>query len=187
MASLPSKLALFDGRHTDVLERVAVSLRKDPGACEKLVDIASRRPKEPVAVAAMWVLLRLCKDGAVGGLGADAIARLGVVLVEAEDWTPRLHVLQVLARHDVASILNHAQREVLRGAAARSAEDANAFVRAWSLHLLGRLGGSAPGTERKRIAHMIAAAERTGAASIKARLRQLRQAGGLDWMDDLSV
>ncbi|HRJ50012.1 MAG: hypothetical protein KF787_13420 [Phycisphaeraceae bacterium] len=183
MTSLRSDLAHYDGRHTDVLERIAASLRDDARAIQRLVDIASGSPRDRVAVAATWVLLRLCEDHGSFSLDAPTITRLRAVLTATDHWETRLHILQALANVDLAAVLTRTQRESLVAAARVTADDDKPFVRAWSLNLLGLLGGLVSTRQGAEIARLIAAADRNGPASIRARLRRLRKVGGLDWMD----
>lgn len=60
--------------------------------------------------------------------------------------------------------------------------DPKPLVRAWSVSLLARLGVAMP-RARQTLRGLIVRAEDSEAASVKARIRQFRRAGALDWMD----
>ena len=182
-SALQSHLAQYDGRHTDILERVAVAIAEDPDAACTLVDISAEHPLGHTASAATWVLLWLVKRANAPAIDAATIARLGAVLAKADHWETRLHILQALEHVDLGTILSKSQRESLAKLAMRHTSDARPFVAAWALNLLGRLGDGVSRRTQTQIAGLIEAAETNGPASTKARLRQLRKAGGLEWLD----
>lgn len=186
MANLREELACFDGKHTDVLERIAVSLSVDTRAVTRLVGVAVKAEHDRIAVAATWVLLRLCEDGRAASLGAADVERLVALLTRTGHWEVRLHVLRVLALCDPAATLPKPLRATLATAALSVANDAKPFVRAWAINLLALLGGSLPAARKREIASLIGAAEATGPASLKARVRQLRKAGSLAWLDEMA-
>ena len=184
-SALHSHLAVYDGRHTDALERVAVALQSDAGAAQTLVDIAAAQPCGLAASAATWVLLRLCKDSRARRLEPALILRLRTVLTEADHWETRLHVLQTLSVVEVSSVLIRPQRESIAKAAMRCATDPQPFVVAWAVNVLGLLGGDLSKKMQAHIALLIHNADRHGPASTRARLRQLRKAGRLEWLDHI--
>lgn len=179
---LHSHLASFDGRNTDVLERVAAALDQEANAVGTLIDFAEQDPDAPDATAATWVLLRLCKQRQTASFDAAAITRLASLLTNTSQWEPRLHILQALARVDVQSALKPRQRESLARRVMPLARDAKPFVAAWALNLLGQLGGGLSPAVQVTIAPLIHAAERDGPASVRARMRQLRRSGALAWL-----
>lgn len=80
MKTLRSQLALFDGKHTDVLERLAVSIAEDPRALVRRATIAEEGPDDRVAVAATWVILALLQDRRGVPAGRAVVVRLVRVL-----------------------------------------------------------------------------------------------------------
>ena len=187
MASLRDDLACFDGKHTDLLERIAVSLSVETKAPPRLIAAAEQAEHDRIAVAATWVLLRLCEGGRAALLGASEIERLCVLLTRTHHWEVRLHILRTLALCEPVATSTQALRAMVAAAALKVANDAKPFVRAWAINLLALLGDSLPGARKQEIGRLIGAAEATESASVKARVRQLRKAGTLAWMDTLAL
>ena len=182
MDTLRQQLTLFDGKRTDVLERIAASIADDPHATGRLATIAEESPGDAIAVAATWVILALLKARPGAGVDRSVAVRLVRVLERARPWETRLHVLQALARMEPARVLTPAKLRSLASVLLANAQDPKPFVRAWSLNLLGLIGGTLPADHQAQVSRLIAEAEAGEAASIKARLRQLRAAGGLAWL-----
>lgn len=183
MNSLRGQLLLFDGKHTEVLERVAVSVAEHPRAIQRLAMIAEKGPDGPIAVAATWVILALLRDRRDTSVDRSVALRLVRVLEHAGHWETRLHVLQTLGQVELAGLLTPSQLRELATMLKATAKDSKPLVRAWSLNLLGLIGGRLPPDLQSQIGRLITQAEERDSASIKARIRRLRHAGGLAWME----
>lgn len=162
---------------------VAEAHESDPAAHGRLVGVAARRPDDPIAAAATWVMLALVKQGALTGLTGRVIERISRLLELTTQWAARLHVLQMLGRPEVFKRLERGARNALGATTLGLASDRNAFVRAWAVNLLGMLGPQLRGGARAKAAAAISAADASGPACVRARLRRVRAAGGLAWME----
>ena len=92
-------------------------------------------------------------------------------------------MLQALGRIELVSMLTPPQLRSLATIAMTTAKDSKPFVRAWSLNVLGLIGGGVLPDLQRRMALLITDAEDRETASIKARIRQSRKSGGLAWME----
>lgn len=183
MKNLRGQLLLFDGKHTGVLEHIAVSIDGHPRAIQRLAMIAEKSPDDPIAVAATWVILALLKNRRHASVDRSVALRLVRVLEHAAHWETRLHMLQALGRVELSCMLTRSQLKALTTIVETTAKDSKPLVRAWSLNLLGLIGGRLSPDLQRRVGRLIRQGEDREAASIKARIRGLRKAGGLAWMD----
>jgi hypothetical protein len=180
-ASLRQVCESFDGRHTDDLERTLRQCSDRRALLDCTLAIARRGGADRFMVAATWLILNASRRDAEF---VDRHAKRWVTMLAAADhWEVRLHLLQLLDGVDMALSLGAPERTALFKAATRSASDDNRLVRAWSLSVLGRLGGHLRSAQG-RIAALIAHAEEQEAASVKARIRRLRRDGSLRWLAD---
>lgn len=185
MSELERAIEQFDGKHTAPLEHVAASLAADPMAWDRLIDLTMASPHDRIAVAATWVLLSLVKSGRHPKIEGTIVSKLATLLGVVSPWEARLHLLQALGQSGVTDGLTQPQRRSLATTAMKLVEDPKPFVRAWSLNLLGLLGRGLSSTLQNRIAIAITMAESSEPASIKARIRQLRKTGALEWMEHI--
>jgi len=165
--ALRSELALYDGKHTDVLERIASE--REPGApfVRELLALA-RDEDGRVRSGAVWLLRLLHRDGYTF-TAAQARAIVDLVIV-AYHWEPRLNLLQIVAALPVAP----ADRARVLKALEALTEDNNGFVRAWAysaLHAHSRDDARA----RKRADALIARAEASETPAVRARIRQMKK------------
>ncbi|MBI1380383.1 MAG: hypothetical protein GC161_04770 [Planctomycetaceae bacterium] len=177
---LVEQLARFDGKHTDTLEELARGTENVPGALERWLRAADDEGEERIRVAATWLLLHRCRtDPRAVAIHAPTLARL---LASEPCADVRLHLLQMLDRVDLGGDLDgSAQTALLHAVRSLAEREPKAFARAWALSVLARLGHFVP-RARRTIRPILADAQANGAASTKARLRQLRTSGQLDWM-----
>jgi hypothetical protein len=178
------QLAAFDGRHTAPLEALAASLEASPRAIGRLLDVLEATDEPRLEVAATWVVLALCKGEDGVRLSAGEASRLAAALAAVEPWEAALHILQTLAMVDLATVLSPAERKGLASAALRlsGAGQKKPFVRAWSLSVLARVAPGLPRAGREAVAAAVRAEEASGPASVRARVRQMRAAGLLEWI-----
>ena len=115
------------------------------------------------------------RSGRRGGGG-----RLAGLLKNAEHPDARLHVLQCLDR--AVSGLKSAERTRLAKALRADLDHERPFVRAWALSVLVRLAGETASI-REWVGEAVEGAEADEKASVKARVRQLRKGGALDWFE----
>jgi len=168
----------FNGKDTLPLEALALEHEGDAGYLDAVFGVAEKPASEMESIAATWLLLRRFRKDADG---AQAHAdRLAGLLPGAVHHDARLHVIQCLDR--AAGGFNAPARTRLAKTLRPDLEHDRPFVRAWALSVLARLAMDTP-TIRGWVGEAIEDAEENGKASLKARVRQLRCAGALEWYD----
>ncbi len=178
MPTLRQTCAAFDGKDTLPLEALALEHEGDAGYLDSVFAVAEAPTSEMESVAATWLLLRRFRKDAAGA-SAHA-ARLVGLLPNAVHPDARLHVIQCLDR--AVGGLDAAGRKRLAKALRADLEHERPFVRAWALSVLARLACDTPAI-RGWVGEAVEDAEANGKASLKARVRQLRCAGALEWYD----
>lgn len=165
--NLITALSGFDGKQTSTLERIDASLPRDEASLSGLLE-ASRTEEDVVQVGATWLLKRWHDDGE--RIIEESATQLVDVLGEMTEWGAQLHLLQVLSdlplsASDCATLLR-----LLPGLHVSD----NKFVRAWSYSVLAAVGDSRVDL-RREVSATLERAEEDEAASVRARLRQLRK------------
>lgn len=167
---LRTALALYDGKHTDVLERIAADHPEGAPFVRALLSLA--KDGDPrVRSAAIWLLRHRHRNGArFTPAQARAILRL---LLTADHWEPRLNLLQIVDTLPVAP----ADWTPLLKSLESFAQDDNGFVRAWAYSALHTHSRS-DARRRARVDAMIAEAAKSETPAVRARLRQVLKAPG---------
>jgi hypothetical protein len=166
--SLRDELELFDGRHTDVLERILSGSRQTNSLIRNLVLlVADKEPK--IQTGATWLLRRLAENH-VPFKTEHLIALFGS-LSELTHWIPKLHVCQMLPHVAIptgseCSVVWFLERNLF---------DENKFLRAWSYNGFWELARQHP-EHVDRAMEQIDCGETDKAASVKARIRKIRKA-----------
>ena len=167
MMDLIEGLEEFDGKRTAVLERIDAGLERDERSLARLLD-ASRDGREDFQTGATWLLKRWHDEDE--RVIEDAAPSLVAVLEVVTSWGAQLHLLQILADLEVPEDACAALTRLLPGCL----ESENKFVRAWSLSVLASLGDQHVEL-RDGVLDVLDGADGDEAASVRARLRQLRK------------
>lgn len=170
--ALLQALADFDGKSTAPLEAFAAAQAPDAQLIAALCDFAASDAHDMQAAATL-LLKRFAVTGAQ--LTDEQTASLLRLLMRESAWLCRLHILQIM--HTLLVPATLAQQ--LMDALTSQARDAKAFIRAWSVHGAVAIADQHPAC-RERACELLAAAEQDQAASVKARVRNLRAA--TDWL-----
>ncbi len=169
MNDLGAELLAFDGKHTDVLERLASSLEPTAGAIGELCDLAATdNPR--FQVAATWILKRFLDDGTA--FGAAQTEQILDLFGRVSEWEARLHLLQLLPG---TTVPKNREDQLLKTLMTEDyLRSDTKFVRAWTYNALAELADRNPAL-RPEVIDMLATAEQGEAASIKARIRNIRK------------
>lgn len=165
--SLLAKLRSFDGKHTAVLEQLSDTLPRNIDSVAQLLMIAEHDDTK-MQVAATWLLKQWHEEG-VPEI-AIAVADLIQIAKDATYWEVRLHLLQLLASIHIPASSMPTLRKLLPGLMA----DENKFVRAWAISVFAAMGDQNDSL-RKKVGSVLVDAENDEAASVRARVRQLRK------------
>lgn len=117
---------------------------------------------------ASWFLKHHLEQGAC--LSADHVSHIYTLAARIEDWEAMLHLLQCLPSIGIP----RASREWAELFVRRGLDSKNKFVRAWAYNGFNELAVNFP-AYRKEAADMFADALQHEAASVKARVRNLRK------------
>ncbi len=166
-------LRQFDGKHTDVLERLAGELPRGEESLRRLL-VAVECDEVPVQVAATWLLKRWHDEGEP--CVADATGELCRLLRGATHWEVRLHLLQLLSTATVPP----RSRATLKKTLLPLTADDNKLVRAWAYSALAQLADQQPRFQTE-VRTLLEAAGEDEAASVRARIRQVRKR--MKWTD----
>ena len=170
--ALAQALFDFDGKRTGPLERFAAAHSADASLIAELCDFAASDDPD-LQTAATWLLKRFGVTGAqLSSSQSETLLRL---LIEESGWLPRIHVLQMMD----TLVLPATLAAPLMNALAAQARGDNTFIRAWSVHGAVALAEQTP-AYRASVLDLLAAAEQDEAASVRARIRQLRK--NYDWL-----
>ena len=166
--SIREELESFDGKHTDVLERILSRHRPTNSLIEGLVLlVADQEPN--IQTGATWLLKRLAEKH-VQFKQAHLIALFGS-LSELTHWLSKLQVCQMLPylmipKESESSLIWFLERNLY---------DENKFLRAWSYNGFYELARQ----HNEYIDYAIEQLERgetDKAASVKARIRNIQKA-----------
>ena len=169
MADLGADLLAFDGRHTDVLESIAGSIEPTPEVIGELCDLAATdNPR--LQVAATWILKHFRDNGTA--FGQSEVEQILDLLGHVGDWEARLHLLQLLPG---APVPQHRERKLYNVLTGNDyLHGSPKFVRAWTYNALAELADRNAAL-RPGVGTMLASAEQDEAASIRARIRNIRK------------
>lgn len=157
----------FDGKRTDVLEQLIISLPRRGDLLVRMLEIA-QHPEVDVQIGATWILKRWFEIER--SLFSEAISNLVRLLTNAEHWEVRLHILQILAVSSVPTESIPALKESLK----LLYQNENKLLRAWSLSVLVSLADQCHDLRETAIIHL-SSADHDIAASVRARTRQLKK------------
>lgn len=164
--TLHAALSLYDGRHTDLLERIAADHTGEPGWIDALLD-AAEPPEGTARSGAIWLLRHARRRHQ--DLTPDQARRIIALLAQDRHWEQTLNLLQIL---DTMPIPAESVPRLLRFLDAAAAHE-RPFVRAWAISALIKIGGDLS-EHRRRIADLADRAESQGPASVRARIRRAR-------------
>lgn len=168
---LRDQIAEFDGRSTTILGEAEARFKNDADYLESLIALAGD-PSSEVSSGATWLLKAFFEGG--GSLSDVETTALMAQLANVTAWDAQLHLCQS-ARH-----------LTLKGNDAKGfaawleplMAHKRPFVRAWSVDALCRVAVQSP--EYKNAAQdALAAASEDDAASVRARVRNVRSVTGL--------
>jgi len=162
---LADRLAAFDGKHVEPLERLADELPRTNATARRL--LASAEREEPrLQVASTWLLKRWNE---LGFAFTPAQSRRIVKLLGAVTaWEAKLHLLQTLPGLVIPGPHAEALHTVLR----QLLTEENKLVRAWTYHGLFVLGEQHY-TYREDMSQLLANGQSDSAASVRARIRNI--------------
>jgi len=162
------ELKLFDGRHTDVVERILSRQRRTSSLIKDLVLLVADE-EQKIQTGATWLLKRLAENH-VPFKTEHLIALFGS-LSELTYWISKLHVCQML---QYVVIPKESERSIT-WFLERNLYDENKFLRAWSYDGFCQLARQHP----EYIDYAMEQMERGDtdkAASVRARIRNIRKA-----------
>ena len=170
--SLIEALSSFDGKRIDTLEAIAGAFPASPQLLTQLCELTQSEERR-MQSASTWLLRRYHQARAE--LSPQQTAQLLQVLLRDAYWEARLHVLQLLGDLCIPPEFVAA----LWAALIKQIKDRNKLIRAWSyngLALLAHHNERYRNEALSRLAH----GEQDEAASVRARIRCLRQS--LNWL-----
>lgn len=169
--ALEQHLLKFDGRAVSLLSETRIACSSLPGYLDDLAALCFD-PRKYVSDGATWIIKAELDDGVK--LPPDATECIVASLGRIQSWQAALHLCQSVEKLS----LSPAQAKRFVDWAKTYANHSRPFVRAWSLHARVVLRHKVPefGQEVRRD---LQAAEVDKAASVRARVRQLRKTFGL--------
>lgn len=160
-------LRRFDGKHSEPLVSVADDIISSGGRFDELLAIAEQDDVK-LQVAATWVLKRCCGNGI--SFGPQTTNGLIELLSRVSHWEAQLHLLQIIPSLTIPpDKISKLWRTLIE-----LTDDPNNFVRAWSYNLLAEIGNQ-QSRRRKKVLELLESAEQDKAASVRARIRQIRK------------
>ena len=166
--SIREELESFDGKHTDVLERILSRHRRTNSLIESLVLLTGDQESN-IQTGATWLLKRLAETH-VQFKKEHLIAFFGS-LSELTHWLAKLHICQML---QYVVIPKGSERSVV-WFLERNLYDENKFLRAWSYNGFYELARQ-HNEYIDYASEQIERGETDKAASVKARIRNIRKA-----------
>ena len=164
---LLATLSGFDGKHTALLEQVSADTPRNADSTSQLVACAEHDDTK-LQVAATWILKKWQDEGVL--LDEEHLGELAKILHRADHWEVKLHILQIFSSIEIAPKLTPLLKKSLR----KMVADEQKFVRAWSYSVLAKIADQ-DHAFREQLLARLAEAEQDEAASVKARLRQIRK------------
>ena len=162
---IETALRKFDGKDTEPLEKFSSSVSPDAERVSLLIDFLHK--SEQQSQAASWILKRWWESG--WQFSVQQSKQLIVVLLQAQDWQLRLHLLQLLSGLAIAESQHRELYYHLR----YNLEDKNKFVRAWTYNGLAVVAKQYP-QYRDEVVQLFELAIKDEAASVKARIRNIK-------------
>lgn len=160
---LQETLTEFDGKHVDVLEEAASSVRFSDQLVERLVELSSSGESR-FAIGATWLLKRLQEFG--NHYSLDQTRQFLELLLEELPWEAHLHLLQLLPHLELPNRASKRWFDRVAGMTAHS----NKMVRAWAYHGVAVLADRWP-RYQETAQQLIGQVGEDEAASVRARLR----------------
>ncbi len=172
LACLITAIAEYDGKNINSLKSIAARISPSPTVLNALCDLLDSDDGH-MRSASSWLLRRYVSAGAALSprQTQQVLRTLQRDTQHGWHWQARLHLLQMMG--DLC--LPAACAEPLWCALCKSAAEENKFIRAWSYSGLAVIAEQYP-SYRGHALVMLAAAEYEGAASTRARVRQIRKA-----------
>lgn len=165
--TLRSDLELYDGKRTDILERIARARPITAPLARQLIKLASDDDPR-LRSGATWLILRHARAGYAftPAVTRDLLALINTPL----HWEATLNLLQTLPHLTIEDAALPALRKSLK----RLVKHDNKFVRAWAYNAYAVLARQHPqlAGEAER---MLAQGEQDDAASVRARVRNARK------------
>jgi hypothetical protein len=166
ISQLEAQLLHFDGTHTDSLLRVAERLLPEGPTVDQLISLAERSDG-PMQTAATWLLKHFQSRGV--SFTPSQVTRLVGQLCISGPWESRLHLVQMLPSLAIPA----ACTDQLFQSLVVTLSERNKFVRAWAYTALHSLASQHP-DYAPEVIPLLDQASRDEAASVRARLRQLK-------------
>lgn len=168
---LREQISEFDGRSTTILGEAEARHKNDADYLESLIALTSD-PANEVSSGATWLLKSFLEGG--GSLSDVETTSLMRQLDNVTVWDAQLHICQS-ARY---LSLNGSDAAVFALWLEPLLAHRRPFVRAWSVDALCRVAVQSP-KYKKDAQDAIAAASEDDAASVRARVRNIRAETGL--------
>lgn len=165
--NLIDSLQTFDGKQTATLEQLNRTLPRDETSLAQLFALAKHNDTK-LSVGATWILKRWFEDGEIEF--ANVVSRLIHILKNTNHWEVRLHILQMLD----SSTITGTYASVLKKVLSKMVVGDNKFIRAWSVSVLATIADQ-NATLRDNFISTLQTAELDDAASVRARVRQVRK------------
>lgn len=161
---LREELSAYDGRSSTILSEISVKYRRKMGFHSDLITLAFDKVPT-ISEGATWILKAELEEGCV--LPPPDVERLASRLSEVQAWQAQLHICQsiryLLVPKKSAQSIEKWLKKVL--------ETRRPFLRAWSVDAYCRLHGSSS----KKTKFLLDRMEEDEAASVRARVRNLRR------------
>ena len=157
----------FDGKRTEVLERVNHELPRNGTSMTQLL-AAAEHDDARLQVGATWILKQWSDDDEP--LVRESVASFVELLKDASTWEVQLHLLQILAAVPIPPRSRSKLKKVLPGLLTGE----NKLIRAWALSVIVAMADQDESSRRDAQARLDAG-ESDEAASVRARVRQLRK------------
>lgn len=165
---LATAIAEYDGKSIDSLASITAEIDPSTAVLQALCDFVGSEDARAQS-ASSWLLRRYVGAGAL--LSQMQTEQALAVLRAGRHWEARLHVLQMMGDLTVPASLV----EQLWPALIEQTKEANKFIRAWSYHGLAVIADQHP-PYREGALILLSAVEQGEAASVRARIRQIRVA-----------
>lgn len=166
------RLADYDGRSVDVLERIRDTGRPSTSDIDDAIALGCG-PDRTVAAGATWLLRAWTESGHVPWSPRQWRALIGGLEHVTDPWAS-LHLAQTVGSMEVPA--RHA--EALADFFERRLDSERPFLRAWAMDALVRIARKDPSV-REAAGRAFRAGFEDPAASVRARARRLDAEGGL--------
>lgn len=164
---LLTALGKFDGKSTAPLVRLADSIRPDKKNIGLLLAFCEH-DDEKIRAAATWIFKRWHDQGTV--YSPETVVQFGRLLARSGDWEFHLHLLQMLSAMNLPAETARKTMPLL----GTLVQGSHVLLRAWACSVMTQVADQHP-RYRPEVLPALAAAEGDPAASVRARVRQLRK------------